>query len=74
MSVDSPVLVKKKNKKNKIKISVTDRIINFITYVVYSIFAFVCAYPFYYIFINTISKQFEREGQGYNMAQGSAFY
>jgi len=55
MSVDSPVLVKKKNKKNKIKISVTDRIINFITYVVYSIFAFVCAYPFYYIFINTIS-------------------
>ena len=37
------------------KTSIGDRIISIITYVVYSIFAFVCAYPFYYIFINTIS-------------------
>jgi len=54
MSIDSPVLSKKKSK-NKIKTSAADKIINAITYVVYSFFAFVCAYPFYYIFINTIS-------------------
>ena len=39
----------------KIKISAGDRIINIITYIVYSIFAFVCVYPFYYIIINSIS-------------------
>ena len=32
-----------------------DRLISVITYVVYAIFAFVCIYPFYYIFINSIS-------------------
>ncbi len=32
-----------------------DRIISVVTYVVYAIFAFVCVYPFYYIFINSIS-------------------
>jgi len=42
-------------KGNKIKTSLSDRIISIITYIVYSFFAFVCAYPFYYIFINTIS-------------------
>lgn len=41
--------------KHKMKISPGDRIISIITYTVYTIFAFVCAYPFYYIFINTIS-------------------
>lgn len=35
--------------------SLGDRIISVITYVVYAIFAFVCVYPFYYIFINSIS-------------------
>lgn len=43
-------------KKNKIKTSVGDRVISVITYVVYSIFAFVCLYPFYYIAINSISN------------------
>lgn len=38
------------------KESFGDKVINFITYVVYSIFAFVCVYPFYYIFINSISS------------------
>lgn len=38
------------------KTSFGDKVISFITYVVYSIFAFVCVYPFYYIFINTISN------------------
>ena len=35
--------------------SVGDRVISVITYIVYAIFAFVCAYPFYYIIINSIS-------------------
>ena len=35
--------------------SFTDRLISVITYVVYAIFAFVCIYPFYYTFINSIS-------------------
>lgn len=42
-------------KKTKIKTSVSDKIISVATYTVYSFFAFVCLYPFYYIFINTIS-------------------
>lgn len=45
-----------KQKKVKYKVSFGDRMISVLTYVVYSIFAFVCAYPFYYIFINTISS------------------
>ncbi len=32
-----------------------DRVVTVITYIVYAIFAFVCAYPFYYIIINSIS-------------------
>ena len=44
-----------KTKKIKYKVSIGDRIISILTYVTYSIFAFVCVYPFYYIFINTIS-------------------
>ena len=46
---------KMKTNKVKYKISVGDRIISILTYVIYTIFAFVCVYPFYYIFINTIS-------------------
>ena len=36
--------------------SIGDRIISVLTYFVYAIFAFVCAYPFYYIIINSISS------------------
>ena len=36
--------------------SVGDRIISVVTYIVYAFFAFVCAYPFYYIIINSISN------------------
>lgn len=39
----------------KYKVSFGDRLISVITYIVYTFFAFVCAYPFYYIFINTLS-------------------
>ena len=35
--------------------SAGDRVISVITYIVYAFFAFVCAYPFYYIIINSIS-------------------
>ncbi len=38
------------------KPSLGDRLISVITYIVYSIFSFVCVYPFYYIFINSISS------------------
>jgi len=38
------------------KQSFGDKVISVITYIVYSIFAFVCTYPFYYIFINSISS------------------
>lgn len=46
----------KAEKSKKVKMSTTDKIISVIIYVVYTMFAFVCAYPFYYIFINTISS------------------
>ena len=32
-----------------------DKMISVVTYFVYALFAFVCVYPFYYIFINSIS-------------------
>ena len=32
-----------------------DRVVSVLTYFIYAIFAFVCAYPFYYIIINSIS-------------------
>lgn len=37
------------------KQSFGDRLISIFTYIIYSLFAFVCIYPFYYIFINSIS-------------------
>ena len=43
-------------KKTVYHVGVGDRIISVVTYLVYAIFAFVCVYPFYYIFINTISN------------------
>lgn len=42
--------------KHKYKTSFGDKMISVITYVVYAFFAFCCVYPFYYIFINTISS------------------
>lgn len=35
--------------------SLEDKIISIVSYIVYSFFAFVCVYPFYYIFINSLS-------------------
>ncbi len=42
-------------KKIRYKRSVGDRAISVITYFIYTVFALLCVYPFYYIFINTIS-------------------
>lgn len=38
------------------KIDTADFIMQTLTYIIYTLFAFVCVYPFYYIFINTISN------------------
>ena len=45
-----------KRKGPKYKTSFSDKLISVITYIVYSLMALVCVYPFYYIFINTISN------------------
>ena len=37
------------------RLTLEDHIINISTYVIYTIFAFVCVYPFYYILINSVS-------------------
>ena len=42
-------------KKHKRKRSIEDYVIDTITCIVYLFFTFICVYPFYYIFINTIS-------------------
>ena len=42
-------------KHTRMKRSFSDKLISVITYIVYAMFAFVCVYPFYYIFINSIS-------------------
>lgn len=42
-------------KKNKIKESKGDRALSVSCYIIFSICSFLCVYPFYYIFINTIS-------------------
>ena len=41
--------------KNKIRISAGDRTVEIVCYIIFSIAAFLCLYPFYYIIINTIS-------------------
>ena len=52
MAQAAPMIV---HKHKGMKRSFGDKLISVITYVVYAIFAFVCIYPFYYIFINSIS-------------------
>ncbi len=50
-------LKKNTKKRNKIKSnSLSDRVLDIVTYVIFSLYAFACVYPFYYIFINTISN------------------
>lgn len=54
------------NKKKEIraKRTLADYLISTVTYLAFGLFAFVCIYPFYYIFINTISSnQLSQRGQ-----------
>lgn len=47
----------KTDNRNKIKnLSLSDRLLDIINYLIFGLFSFVCVYPFYYIFINTISN------------------
>ena len=43
------------SKKIKMQVSPTDKIISAVIYILFSLFAFICVYPFYSIIINTIS-------------------
>ncbi|KWX88593.1 ABC transporter permease, partial [Paenibacillus riograndensis] len=43
------------SKKIKMQVSATDKMISVTIYIVFSLFAFICVYPFYSIIINTIS-------------------
>ncbi len=53
----SNILLKKSNK-NRIKETndLSDKIMMAVVYILFGVFAFFCIYPFYYIFINTISS------------------
>ena len=44
---------REKEIKSKIKVSAGDRTMEIICYIIFSIAAFLCLYPFYYILINT---------------------
>lgn len=48
-------VIPEKTKRNKIKRSVGDHVFQIINYAIFTIFTLICFYPFYYIFINTIS-------------------
>lgn len=62
------------DKKSHMKRGFTDYLISVITYFVYSIFAFVCIYPFYYIIINSISdNQMVKKNQILFYPQGIHF-
>ncbi|CAM4425791.1 carbohydrate ABC transporter permease [Paenibacillus typhae] len=43
------------SKKNRMQVSTADKLISITIYVLFSLFTFVCIYPFYSIIINTIS-------------------
>ena len=45
----------KQNGKIKENAGPVDKLISVITYIVFALFSLICIYPFYYIFINTIS-------------------
>ena len=49
-------MAKQKTSHTKYKVNAGDRVMSVLIYVIYAIFAFVCVYPFYYIFINSISN------------------
>jgi putative aldouronate transport system permease protein len=55
--MSSGIILKRKNNTGvKLNSSMSDRLIMVVPYVLFTLFAFICIYPFYYIFINTISS------------------
>lgn len=42
--------------RNKMHVSTGDRVVSVVSYIIFALFALICIYPFYYIFINTISS------------------
>ena len=42
-------------RKNKIKMSKADRTFSIVNYLVFALITIICAYPFYYLIINSIS-------------------
>jgi len=44
------------NKKHRIGLSTGDKVFNVINYSIFTLFTLICVFPFYYIFINTISS------------------
>ncbi len=55
MTAKSPAESRRKHVNPMNRQSLGDRIISVFTYVIYAFLAFACAYPFYYIIINSIS-------------------
>ena len=55
MTAKTPAESRRKHVNPMNRQSLGDRIISVFTYVIYAFFAFACAYPFYYIIINSIS-------------------
>ena len=55
MTAKTPAESRRKHVNPMNRQSVGDRIISVFTYVIYAFLAFACAYPFYYIIINSIS-------------------
>ena len=53
--MEKKTMSKEKEHKTKIKSSAGDRALEITCYVIFTIAAFLCLYPFYYIIINTIS-------------------
>ncbi len=53
--LEKEIMKKEVEAKTKIKVSAGDRTLEIICYIIFSIAAFLCLYPFYYIVINTIS-------------------
>ena len=56
MSVIQNNIAKNNAKKNKLKLSKGDIVFNIVNYFVFALLTLVCIFPFYYLFINTISS------------------
>jgi putative aldouronate transport system permease protein len=53
--MSTAVIASKKKNRIKADAGISDKVIMMIVYIVFTLFALICVYPFYYILINTIS-------------------